>query len=258
MIEHPFLTLIFPAYNEVKTIATTIAEAQAYLERRGFSYEIIVSADGADGTRELVAEMAQTDARLRVIGSPERRGKGYGIRQAVFLAKGQIVGFADADNKTPIDELDKILPWFERGYDLVIGSRGLADSRLEKRQRWYRQLGSKGFGIFMHLVVGLHDIPDSQCGFKFFRWEVALDLFRRQKIDGYMYDVEILYLARRAGYRLQQVGIHWRDDGDSRLVLVGGNIRNVLDVLSIRLGSRKRSQRPLLSEHQVAAKAEEL
>ncbi len=73
-----------------------------------------------------------------------------------------------------------------------------------------------------------------------------------------MYDVEILYLARRAGYRLQQVGIHWRDDGDSRLVLVAGNIRNVVDVLSIRLGSRKRSQRPLLSEHQVAAKAEEL
>jgi dolichyl-phosphate beta-glucosyltransferase len=258
MTQPIFLTLIFPAYNEVKTIAQTIAEAQTYLDRRGFSYEIIVSADGTDGTRELMVEMAQTDARLRVIGSPERRGKGYGIRQAVFLAKGQIVGFADADNKTPIAELDKFLPWFEQGYDLVIGSRGLADSYIENPQLWYRQIGSRGFGIFMHLVMGLHDIIDTQCGFKFFRREVALDLFRRQQINGYMYDVEILYLARQAGYRLQQVGIRWRDDGDSRLVLLGGNIRNALDVLSIRFNVQRKDPMPQFSGQRVPVSTEDV
>jgi dolichyl-phosphate beta-glucosyltransferase len=248
------LTLIFPAYNEVKTIGQTITEAQTYLNRHGLSYEIIVSADGSDGTRELVAELAQSDNRLQVVGSPERRGKGYGIRQAVFLAKGRIVGFADADNKTPIEELDKFLPWFEQGYDLVIGSRALRESLIENPQPWYRQIGSKGFGIFMHLVVGLHDIIDTQCGFKFFRREIALDLFRRQQIDGYMYDVEILYLASQAGYRLRQVGVRWRDDGDSRLVLLGGNVRNVLDILSIRFGRYKKAakitpgQQALLSD----------
>lgn len=256
MSQTTFLTLILPAYNEVKTIANTVAEAQTYLNRRGFSYEIIVSADGDDGTRELVTELAKTDSashpggddRLKVIGSPERRGKGYGIRQAVFLAKGQIVGFADADNKTPIDELEQVLPWFEQGYDLVIGSRGMSASRIEKRQPWYRQIGSRGFGVFMHLTVGLWHIPDTQCGFKFFRREVALDLFRRQQIDGYMYDVEILYLAQQAGYRLQQVAVRWRDDGDSRLVLLGGNIRNALDVLSIRFNIKRSRNKQLVRQ----------
>jgi dolichyl-phosphate beta-glucosyltransferase len=237
-----FFTLILPAYNEVKTIGQTIIKARSYLEQKGFSYEIIVSADGGDGTRELVAELAKSDPSLSVIGGPERRGKGYAIRRAVPLSKGQIVGFADADDKTPIEELDKFLPWFERGYDLVIGSRALSGSKIEKRQPWYRQLGSRGFGVAMHLIVGLHEVPDTQCGFKFFRREIALDLFRRQKIDGYMYDVEILYLAEQAGYRLKQIGIRWKDDGDSRLMLVRGNIRNGLDLFRIRFRHTKNKQ----------------
>lgn len=239
-MDHPvFFTLILPAYNEVKTIGQTIVKARSYLELKGLSYEIIVSADGRDGTRELVAELAKSDSSLSVIGSPKRRGKGCAIRRAVALSKGQIVGFADADDKTPIEEMDKFLPWFEQGYDLVIGSRALSGSQIEKRQPWYRQLGSKGFGVAMHLIVGLHEVPDTQCGFKFFRREVALDLFRRQKIDGYMYDVEILYLAEQAGYRLKQIGIRWKDDGDSRLMLVRGNIRNGLDLFRIRLSHTK-------------------
>ena len=233
------ISLILPAYNEVKAIANTIAEAQAYMAVRGFSYEIIVSADGTDGTRELVAELAKRDSRLHVIGSSERKGKGHGIRQAVFLAQGKTIGFADADNKTPIAELDKVLPWFEQGYDLVIGSRSLKTTKIIKRQPWYRRIGSIGFGYFMRNVTGLKNLIDTQCGFKFFKREIALDLFKRQQIDGYMFDVEILYLSQLAHYRLQQVGVVWRDDGDSRLVLFGGNVRNVLDVLKIRFSKRQ-------------------
>jgi dolichyl-phosphate beta-glucosyltransferase len=241
-MEQPLISLIFPAYNESRRIAGTIAEAKSYFEARGFSHEIIVSADGTDGTREIVAEMAKTDPTLKVIGSTERRGKGYGIRQAVPLTTGRIVGFADADNKTPIAEFDKIEPLL-RTHDIVIGSRGLPESRIERPQAFYRQLGSKGFGIFMHLVVGLSDIIDTQCGFKFFQRPIALDLFSRQKIDGYMYDVEILYLARKAGYSIAQVPVRWRDDGDSRLQLVSGNIRNALDIFRIRFASTsKRTQ----------------
>ncbi len=258
MIQRPFLSLIIPAYNEVKTIATTIIEAQTYLNKCAFNYEIIVSADGTDGTRELVADMLQTDNRLKVIGSPERRGKGYGIRQAVFIATGEIIGFTDADNKTPITDLEKILPCFEQGYDLVIGSRGLPEAEIEKKQPWYRQTGSWVFGIFMHLIVGLHDITDTQCGFKFFRHEVALDLFGQQRIDGYMYDVEILYLAKQRNYRLQQVGICWRDDGDSRLNLLGGNIRNFLDILTIRFGNSEDNQKPHLSTQPKLISTEDL
>lgn len=240
---NPHISLIFPAYNEVKRIAETVREAKAYFESRQFSYEIIVSADGTDGTREVVADMAKTDPTLRVIGSAERRGKGYGIRQAIPLTSGTYVGFADADNKTPITEFDKVEPLLSQ-YDIIIGSRGLSESTIEQEQPFYRQIGSKGFGIYMRAVTGLTDIIDTQCGFKFFRRPVAVDLFSRQRVDGYMYDVEILYLARKTGYTIGQVPIRWRDDHDSRLQLLSGNIRNALDVLSIRFASYGEAARP--------------
>lgn len=244
----PLITLILPAYNEVKRIAQTIKEAQGYFEERGYTYEIIVSADGNDGTRELVREMAQTDPTLTVIGSEQRGGKGHGIREAVKLAQGEIIGFADADNKTPITEFDKLLVHLQAGCEVVIGSRGLKQSRIEQAQPLYRRWGSKGFGIFMHAMVGLPDIIDTQCGFKFFQRVVAQNLFRQQQIDGYMFDVEILYLAQKAGYRIEQVPISWRDDGDSRLVLLGGNIRNGLDILRIRFGKARGVLAPSVSE----------
>jgi dolichyl-phosphate beta-glucosyltransferase len=232
----PFLSLIFPAYNESKTIGRTLEAAYAWLDAQPWDYEIIVSADGTDGTREAAEAIGKSRggaSRLSVIGAPERRGKGRGIREGVRVARGQIVGFSDADNKTPIDELAKVLPWFDQGYDVVIGSRATADATVARRQPLYRQLGSKAFSVAMHVATGLWTIHDTQCGFKFFRGPVAHDLFARQTVDGYMYDVEILALASRSGYRIREVGIRWADDGDSRLDLVAGNWRNAQDLLKI-------------------------
>jgi dolichyl-phosphate beta-glucosyltransferase len=118
----------------------------------------------------------------------------------------------------------------------VIGSRVLGGAAIERRQPFYRRVGSRGFSVVMRLLVGLWGIPDTQCGFKFFRGPVARDLFARQRIDGYMFDVEVLHLARRSGYRLKQVGVRWRDDGDSRLALVAGNWQNLVDLFRIRFG----------------------
>jgi dolichyl-phosphate beta-glucosyltransferase len=246
MSAHPYLSLIVPAYNEAVRIRSTLADFQAYLDRQPFSYEILVSADGDDGTREIVSELARRDGRLSVLGSVERGGKGRGIRLAVAKARGQVIGFADADNKTPIADLDRLLPWL-REYDLVIGSRGQLDSQVEKKQKWYRQYGSRAFWLVMQLVVGLPGIRDTQCGFKFFRGAVARDLFARQKIDGYMFDVEILYLAHRSHYRIKEVGVRWRDDGDSRLGLIKGNLRNAIDILRIRF-DRERPCCPLAAK----------
>jgi dolichyl-phosphate beta-glucosyltransferase len=255
--ENPlYISLILPAYNEVKRIGQTIAEAKFYFEQRSLSYEIIVAADGDDGTRELVAKMAQDDSTLKVIGSVERRGKGYGIRQAVKLARGQIIGFSDADNKTPIEEFAKLEAALLNGYDMAIGSRGLRQSLIERSQPLYRQVGSRGFGVLVHTVLGLPGIIDTQCGFKFFKREVALDLFTRQVIDGYMFDVEILYLAQQTGYRLIEVPIRWRDDGDSRLVLLSGNIRNGLDVFRIRF--RKKNYLPVPAAVALQSEVEEI
>jgi dolichyl-phosphate beta-glucosyltransferase len=233
------ISLILPAFNEAATIAQTIEEAASHFAARHYEYELIVAADGDDGTRERARELAVTNASIKVIGEQARRGKGRGIREAVAIASGKIIGFADADNKVPIDEYDKLGPWLDQGYDVAIGSRALMASEIERPQRLYRRLGAKGFGMFMRTVVGLSDIPDTQCGFKFFRREVAHNLFSRQRIDGYMFDVEILAIAQRLGYRIQQVPVRWRDDADSRLELFSGNLRNLADIFKIRFSLRR-------------------
>lgn len=224
--------MIIPAYNEVKRIAGTIEETKRYFERIGRSCEIIVVADGMDGTREAVEKLAAADPALKVIGSAKRRGKGLGVRLGVELAQGDVIGYLDADNKTPIEEFDKFEPLLREGWDVVIGSRTHPDARVGNRPL-VRKLGAKGFAVVMHALVGLRDIPDTQCGFKFFQRRAALDLFGRQRIDGYMFDVELLHLARQAKYRIAQIPIRWRDDGDSRLALITGNLRNALDILRI-------------------------
>jgi dolichyl-phosphate beta-glucosyltransferase len=233
------VSLILPAYNEAATIASTIRETGGYFRSRGLRHEIIVAADGDDGTRELALETARAGEPVRVIGNRERSGKGRGVRQAMALARGDIAGYADADNKVPIQEFDKFQPFLTGGSEVVIGSRAMQDSQIEKRQPLYRRLGGKGFGLFMHAVVGLQGITDTQCGFKFFTRAAAREIFSRQQIDGYMFDVEILVLARRLGYSIQQVPIRWHDDGDSRLALVSGNLRNVVDIFRIRAGAQR-------------------
>jgi dolichyl-phosphate beta-glucosyltransferase len=227
----PLITLILPAFNEAGTIARTMEEAARYFESRGYTHEIIVAADGSDGTREAAAAMG-----AKVLGAKERRGKGRGIREAVALATGRYVGYADADNKVPIEEFDKVHTWLEKGFHVVIGTRVAEESRIERRQPWFRRAGSAGFNLMVRNLMGLGGIGDTQCGFKFFPLAVARELFSAQRIDGYMFDVEILALARKRGYRIQQVPIRWRDDGDTRLNLVSGNLRNMADILRIRFG----------------------
>lgn len=237
MAYEPEISLILPAYNEARVIAQTIGEAAGYFDRVGLRYEIVVAADGSDGTRETVRAMARRNPALQVIGEDGRRGKGRGIREAVALATGVVIGYADADNKVPIEEYEKFRPWLAQGIEVVIGTRG-AGAVIEQRQPLYRRIGSRGFHWFMQTAVGLPGIEDTQCGFKFFRRAAAKELFRRQKIDNYMFDVEILSLARRLRYRIQQVPIRWRDDADSRLDLIAGNLRNVRDIFRIGLTHR--------------------
>jgi dolichyl-phosphate beta-glucosyltransferase len=230
----PYLSVVVPAFNEVHSIERTINSIRSHLQARGKSYEVIVAADGDDGTREVVAEMGRTDPRIVVIGSAERGGKGRGVRNGIFKASGQYVGFCDADYKTPIEEIEKLLPWLEQGYEVAIGSRRVENASIEVPQPLYRRLGSQAFSFVRNVLVGLGDIRDTQCGFKFFQRGAAKAIFSRQRIDGYMFDVEILYLARLLGYRVREVGVRWQDDGDSRSNLALGTWRHARDLLKIR------------------------
>jgi dolichyl-phosphate beta-glucosyltransferase len=238
LVSSPFLSVVLPAYNEAVAIRGTLEAMRAFLDRQGYTYQVIVAADGDDETPSIVEAMSSEWSELQLTSMRGRHGKGHGLRRGMRLATGEIVGFIDADYKTPVDEIVKVLPCFEQGYDVVAGSRAVAESRIEHSQPWYRRIGSRAFALCMHAVVGLPHIRDTQCGFKFFSRQAAAEIFARARIDGYMCDVEILSLADRLGYRVKEVGIVWRDDGDSRLQLLSGNVRNAIDLVRIRFGSR--------------------
>jgi dolichyl-phosphate beta-glucosyltransferase len=233
MATSPELSLIVPAYNEAARIAETLDAIVSYLERGPNAFEVIVAADGDDATRDEAERRAREDPRVRVTASAARRGKGRAVREAVRLARGRLIGYMDADGKTPVEELEKLLPWLAQDWDVVVGSRALPGSRLESRRRPHRTLGSLVFRALVRGVLGLRDVRDTQCGFKLFRAEAARDLFARQHVDGYLFDLELLLLARASGYRIREVAIRWRDDRDSRFDALAGSAGILRDLLRI-------------------------
>ncbi len=202
----PHLSLVLPAFNEEAAISSALSAIRAYLDEQSYAYQVIVAADGTDATPDVVKSIATEWPSLELTFERGRHGKGYGLRQGMRMAQGEIVGFMDADYKVPIGEMAKLLPWFNDGFDLVIGSRALSDSLIERHQPWFRQIGSRAFGLLMHALVGLNQIQDTQCGFKFFTRQAAQDIFALTRIDGYMCDVEILWLAEKLGYPLRRPG----------------------------------------------------
>ena len=227
-----------PAYEEARSIEGTLDSIVSHLAGKPYGFEVIVAADGKDGTRTRALERAGSDGRILVTGSVARRGKGRAVREAVAIARGCLIGYMDADGKASVEELEKLRPWLEAGWDLAVGSRALPESRIEGRRRLYRRLGSAVFAALVRGLLGLREVRDTQCGLKLFRREVARDLFAAQRIDGYMFDVELLCLASARGYRVREVPIRWRADEDSRLELIGGSFRILADLLRIRAGLR--------------------
>jgi len=233
------LSIVIPAYNEAANLqAGALDKVALYLQEQTYPYEVLVVDDGSsDNTAELAEAFCVKHPRFRVIRN-SHRGKAFAVCTGLLHACGEYVLFTDMDQATPIREAEKVLPWFEAGYDVVIGSRGT----VRHNAPIWRKLMSRSQQLLRNWILGFREITDTQCGFKFFRGEVAKDLFARQKIDGYMFDVEILYLARKAGYSIKEVGVVWRDDGDSRLQLVAGNWENMKEILSIRFNRYDQSR----------------
>lgn len=198
----PYLSLIIPAFNEQSRIGATLKNVEAYLQMLGKPFEIIVVDDGSrDGTLEMLKERSSESGALRVVSYEKNRGKGYAVRQGVYAARGQYVAFSDADLSAPIEELTKLFAALENGYDIAIGSRAVKDSIIPVRQPFYREMGGRGLNLVVRALAtpGIHD---TQCGFKLFRGDVARDVFPRCFLNGWGFDVEVLYLARRLGYSI--------------------------------------------------------
>ena len=228
-------SIVIPAYNEEKRIAFTLEKSIDFLQQRSWQYELLPVDDGSrDATVERIAEVAREFPQVRCVLNGQNRGKGYSIRHGLEEAQGNFIGFMDADYKTDIAALDHAMELLESGACGVIGDRTLGKSEIARERKRYREMGSIVFRRGLQMLMGLRGYDDTQCGFKFFRAEVMRDLFSRQKVEGYMFDVEILLLAGKLGYALERIPVKWTFDPDSRFNPVTGMIRNLGELARIR------------------------
>lgn len=212
--EEIFLSVVIPAYNESRRIGKTLNIILDYLEKKDFNYEIIVVDDGSkDNTKQLAEALKIPNLRIESYG--ENRGKGYAINHGVNQAKGKYILFADADNSTPFQEVDRLLEHIEQ-YDVVIGSRYLKNSNIKVKQSFLRIMASR-FGNLLIQILILPGIPDTQCGFKMFKQTVAKKIFYRQTIWRWGFDMEILRIAKEQKMTIKQVSVDWYNDEASRI-----------------------------------------
>ena len=211
-MSRPLLSIVIPAYNEAGRIRATLLDIVRQLGDADFAYEILVVSDGSqDATVEIVREMCGTIEQMTVIVNDENHGKGAAVRQGMLRARGNFRLFMDADNSTSIDHFAAMRRLFDDGYSVVIGSRRAAGSHLDPPAPLYRQiLGTVGNVIIQLLVVP--GIWDTQCGFKGFTAAAAEALFGASIIDRWAFDVELLALAERLGYRIKEMPVHWVND----------------------------------------------
>jgi len=231
----PDLSVVIPAYNESPRIGATLDAALAYFEQSHTRGEVLAVDDGSrDGTAEAVARYAETHPAVRLLRNGSNRGKGYTVRHGVLEARGAVVLFCDADGSTPMTEASKLLAAIEAdAADIAIGSRALPGSDLARPQPGFRRAMGWAFRNLVRAIV-LRGFRDTQCGFKAFRREAAHDVFRRQTLDGFAFDVEVLFIARRRGCRVVEVPVRWLDDRDSRVRPGRDSARMLADLLRIR------------------------
>ncbi len=227
------ISIIIPAYNEEKRLPATLVRIQDYLHRSGWDYAEVIVVN--DGSRDDTAGVAQR-AGVRVIDNPGNRGKGYTVRHGMLEAQGDWALFSDSDLSSPIEELEKLWAAAERDQAaVVIGSRAVDRSMIGVRQPLFRDLMGRLFNLVMRLITGL-SFRDTQCGFKLFQTKAAQSIFSRQQLDGFGFDVEVLYIARRLGYKCLEVPVRWNDVAGTKVSLWRG-IAAFFDPLKVRWNS---------------------
>ncbi len=235
-----YLSVIIPAYNEEKRLPKTLAEINQYLSQQLYDSEIIVVSDGSkDRTVEIVKDLMSKIRNLKVIEFKDRKGKGFGVKTGMLEAKGDFRIFTDADNSTPINQVEKMWPEFKAGFDIVIGSRDKKGAVLDPPQPWLRHIFlAGGFKLYRILVIGLWGLEDTQCGFKGFTKKAAEDIFPKSKIAHFAFDPEILVIGKKLGYKIKEIPVYWKNDLESK-VKPGSIVKMAEDMLKIRLNLLK-------------------
>ena len=206
------LSIVFPSYNEAARLGETLAIVSRFCRSELDRYELIVVDDGSSDDTEAVVRGFE---EVRYLRNEVNRGKGETVKRGMLAAELDTVLFSDVDLSTPIEEALALLKALEGGADVAIGSRRF-DGEKQVRRSWSRKLMAWGWRTLVHQLV-LAGIHDTQCGFKMFRRQAARDVLALQRLEGWAFDVEVLYLARRLGYSIVEVPVEWEESGDSRL-----------------------------------------
>jgi dolichyl-phosphate beta-glucosyltransferase len=233
----PELSVVIPAFNEEKRLGTTLARIREYFASRSpapAGLEIIVVDDGSsDGTARVARECARTMPCLRLLENPGNKGKGYSVRHGMLEARGRIALFTDADLSTPVEECEKLFAAIKEGTDVAIGSRALDRSLIAVHQSRFREIAGIIFNGFVRVITGL-PIEDTQCGFKAFRMPACRMIFEQQRIAGFGFDPEILFLARREGLRISEIPVRWAHDAGTKVHVYRDSALMLLDLLRVR------------------------
>ncbi len=251
MPEHsPEISIVVPAFNEVRRLERTLPRIVSYCVSRAETFEVIVVDDGStDGTFSFARDFDPENVRAASL--PINRGKGAALRKGVENTRGRLVLITDADLSTPIEDIEHLEAHLAEA-PVVIGSRRLAGAQILEEQPAYRRF--MGW-VFRTLVqsAGVRGIRDTQCGFKLLQGDVARDLFKDLVTDGFAFDVELIWLARRRGHNVREVAIRWSDDRASRVRVLIDPAKMFLEVLSFRLKHWKRSRKQLSRKHDPAS-----
>lgn len=237
------LSVIIPAYNEEKRLANSLARIREFLGLREVAAEFIVVDDGStDGTASLIESWRARIPQLRLVSNGRNRGKGFSVRHGMLEARGRIALFTDADLSTPMDEGEKLIQALRPvqegggGFDVAIGSRALDRTLIEVHQSAFRETAGIIFNKIVQLVTGVGFV-DTQCGFKTFRMPECRVIFEQQRIEGFGFDPEVLFLAKRHGLRAIEIPVRWRHDTDTKVNVFRDSLRMFRDLLLIRWNS---------------------
>ncbi len=227
------LSVVIPAYNEEKRISATLLDIDKYLSKQDYTYEIVVVSDGSkDNTAGVVKKMQELVKNLRLIDNKENHGKGWVTKQGMLEAKGEYRIFVDADNAISIDQIENFWPELEH-YDVVIGSIESKGAKVEEHAAWYRRFLGKVSKYLIRFIGGIWEIHDSQRAFKIFPEKIAQDVFSRQTIYRWGFDIEILVLTKRLGYKIKELPVTWINAGESKVSL-GSYVKTFMELLKIR------------------------
>ncbi len=226
---------MIPAYNEEKRLPSTLTRVMEWLAVQHLQcFEVLVVDDGStDGTAAMVQEFARTAPGVRLVSNPGNRGKGYAVRNGMQAAQCDWILYTDADLSAPIEEAEKLFTAAERaGAAIAIGSRAVDRTTVSVHQSIFREYSGRCFNLIMRLLTGL-PFRDTQCGFKLFAKDAARQVFSRQLLDGFSFDVEDLYIAARCGIQAIEVPVRWANVEGSKVQLLSG-VKSFGDLLTIR------------------------